>query len=253
MNEKFIGFFRLLSACRAPRCPICACLAEDNRRALDAILHDHVTDPETRRELYAAWGFCNWHATTLVGGSGGVTGAAILFEDLLRRCGERFTRCSPLVGRPPSLWARLAAAVTSGWSRPASVVDEYTGRSRCRVCVRLAQSGRVYVAAVVRFADDDEFTTAYAGSVGLCVPHLAAVVAEGRGAASVGALVGTTLRKWDALRADLSSFVRKHEYRATEAINDAEAEASRRAAEALTGLPHLFGNDLPRAGRIPET
>jgi hypothetical protein len=244
---KFIGFFRLLAACETGRCPICACLTDDSRRALDAMLGEHVTDPRTRDELYAAWGFCSWHASSLGDGSG-VTGTAILFEDLLRLCGERFGGFAPASPPRGSPWAWLIARLATPRARERipAVVSEYRARRRCRICVRLAQSERSYIDAVVAFADDQELRVAYDRSAGLCVPHLAAVVARGERSGAVPAIVNTTLRRWNELRGHLAAFVRKHEYRATGTITEAEAGSYRRAAETLAGLPQLFGNDLPR-------
>ena len=247
MTEKFVGFFRLVGACATGRCPICACLAEDSRRAVGAILGDHVTDPQTRVELYAAWGFCSWHATSLADG-GGATGAAILFDDLLRRCGERFAAHAPVAPARRSPWRRLVAKLSRPGRRHApAVVTEFRQRRRCRICARLTRTEQAYLETIVQFAGDVELTTAYERSAGLCVPHLTAVIARAPGSTAVTAMVGTTLQHWNTLRAHLAEFVRKHEYRATETISAAEAESYRRAAETLAGLPHLFGNDLPRS------
>jgi hypothetical protein len=247
VTGKYLGFFRLVGACATARCPVCACLADDSRRAVDAMLGDHVTDPQTRAELYAAWGFCSWHAVSLADG-GGATGAAIVFEDLLRRCGERFAVGAPTSPGRRASWRGLLAKLTrrGGQAAPA-VVSEYRERRRCRICARLAASERAYIEAIVQFAGDAELTAAYERSAGLCVPHLTAVVAHAPGAPAVSALVETTLHHWQTLRVQLAEFVRKHEYRATEAISPEEAGSYRRAAETLAGLPHLFGNDLPRS------
>ena len=89
VTEKFVGYYRLLEALDKPGCPICRCLLEDGRRHLDALLYEQVTDVETRRRLRAAWGLCNWHTWMLPTLGGGMTGAAILHEDLVRVCARR--------------------------------------------------------------------------------------------------------------------------------------------------------------------
>lgn len=64
MTGKFFGFFRLLDACAKSGCPACRLVEDDGRRYLDALVYEQVNDPDTRRCIRAAWGFCNWHTWT---------------------------------------------------------------------------------------------------------------------------------------------------------------------------------------------
>jgi hypothetical protein len=239
VSDKFIGYFRLVDACERTGCPVCRCLEEDSRRALHTLLDEHVTDAETRRRLRAAWGFCNWHAATLVDGAGAATGAAILFADLLRVCHQRVAHLRGDT-RGDSWWSRFRTG------RRSRFVIDYRSRPRCPVCAALGIAEKSYLDAVVDFADDPQFASAYERSTGLCVPHLMAMV-ERRGAATgVETIVRATLLKWQRLREDLEHFVEKHEYRNTEPITEPEAASWRLANEILTGRRCLFGNHMPR-------
>jgi len=89
---KFIGFFRLVDACGQPGCPVCRCLVADARQYLERLLYEQVTDPVVRRQLYASWGFCNWHAWLVRETPDPAFGSAILSDDLLRLAIQRFDR-----------------------------------------------------------------------------------------------------------------------------------------------------------------
>ena len=89
---KFIGFFRLIDACKSEGCPVCRCLEADTRHCLDTLLYERVNDPETRARLHASWGFCNWHGWMLRETPDSAFGSAILGEDLLRVLMRRFER-----------------------------------------------------------------------------------------------------------------------------------------------------------------
>lgn len=92
--DKSIGYVRLLDACRESGCPVCRLVTQDSRHHLTAILYEHVTDPDTRRRLRASWGFCNWHAWMLLGIENSPSGAAIIYEDLVRSLIDRLRRLS---------------------------------------------------------------------------------------------------------------------------------------------------------------
>lgn len=237
MSDKFIGYFRLVDACERAGCPVCGCLDKDSRRALDTLLYEHVTDAETRRRLRDAWGFCNWHAATLLDGSTAATGAAILFADLLRICHQRLDRLRSGPRR------RLSWSLFGTRRRPRLVVD-YRSRSRCPLCGALDAAEKSYLDAVVDFADDPQFGRAYERSTGLCVPHLVAMVGRRAAAAGVDTIVRATLRKWQRLREDLERFVEKHEYRNAEPITESEGASWLLASEILAGRRCLFGNHM---------
>jgi len=252
VTEKFIGYFGLLEACGRDGCPVCSCLDQQSRRAVGALLYEHVTDSATRERLRASWGFCNWHTWMLLDAESFATGAAILYEDLLRVCRERVDRLRD--GVPTSVPRRL------GWFRTGGrrarrllprFVEEYRTRAGCPVCASLRVAEAHCIAAVVEFADDPEFSRAYDESTGLCLPHLVVAVEQTTDAATLGRLLDTTLAKWEGLRGDLDRFVSKNEYRNTEVVSEQEADSYRRAFEVLAGRTHIFGNDLHGGRRSP--
>ena len=244
---KFIGFFRLMEACEQPGCPVCRCLAADARQYLGRLLYEQVTDPETRRGLYASWGLCNWHAWLLEETPDSAFGSAILSDDLLRLAIQRIERATGRAGakrRALDGWlGRLAP-------RPEPLLSRlYRRRRPCPGCRHTARSEDDYLRALVQFVDDPEVEQAYWMSHGLCVPHALRALALGDGSAGAHRLIERTVQKWNALRTDLQGFVAKHDHENRQPFTAAEADAHLRAIETLTGARGLFG---PYPGRIPD-
>lgn len=243
-QDKFIAFHRLLEACGERGCPICACLVADTRRYLSTVLHEHVTDPESRARLRAAWGFCNWHAWMLRETSDAAFGTAILGEDLLRVIARRLER-GPR--RERSLLGRLRAMVSR--VPVPDLARIYRRRPVCPACAEVAAAESHYLETALRFVGELEFQRAYEMSDGLCVPHALGALAVARGDAAGEALVRATLPKWALLRRDLAGFIGKHDHRNRAPFTESEAHASIRVVETLHGRAGLFGNDVPRGAR----
>jgi hypothetical protein len=243
VTERFIGFFRLVDACEQDGCPVCRCVIDDGRRHLDALLYEQVNDPETRQRLRASWGLCSWHTWMLREIPGAGSGAAILYEDLLRGVIQRLRR---LRDRSASraVWplAWIDRLLHPG-ARPA-LVGAVQRRRLCPLCIRAADAEARYVQTVLQSIGDPQFSRAYQRSAGLCVPHLLQAVERGRMGAPVTELVDRTLTKLGVLRQDLDRFVGKHDHRNGEPFTREEASACTRAFELLVGKPSLFGNDV---------
>lgn len=246
MTEKFIGFFRVVAACAAPGCPLCRCLVEDARRDLGALLDERVTDVETRRRLRAAWGLCNRHTWMLRTVGGAATGAAILHADLIRVAAERIGggRDRPLARPLRRLLRRLRPLRPAACAR-SSLVGRYRARARCPLCLQAADAEARYLQTVVDFGRDAELMRAYAGSSGLCVPHVMRIIERGGDTAALRPLIERTIEKWRALQANLEAFVRKHDHRSTEPVSESEASACERALAIVAGAPGVFDNDRP--------
>jgi Family of unknown function (DUF6062) len=252
MTDKFIGYFGLIDACDRAGCPVCRCITEDSRRALDAILYEHVTDLQTRRELRAAWGLCNWHAWSLLDAETVATSAAILYEDLVRECQHRVERS--VDRRARSMHSRIARlrALVGGSSAPFAppLVVAFRERPRCPVCDRLGVTEAAYLDTVADFADDSQFARAYQRSSGLCLPHLVSAVERNGARKEIATLIRSTLARWGDLRGCLERFVAKHEYRNTEPITDEEADSYRVATEVLSGSREIFANHMSRHASV---
>ena len=238
MTEKFIGYFRLVDACPQGGCVVCRCIEEDGRRHLDAILYEQVNDPDTRHRLHASWGFCNWHTWMLLDVPNAASGAAIIYEDLIRMFLHRVGRLRDRVPTAASVWGRLR-----GRRRPA-LVELHRRRRPCPVCAWCAEAETGYLLTLVRFVDDPQFARAYAKSDGICVPHMLSALELSAGTPGLACLLDRTLAKWEELRKNLDRFISKHDYRNCEAFTEAEASSYRRAFEMLGGRRGVWGNDI---------
>jgi hypothetical protein len=245
MSEKSIGYLRLLEACGRGGCPVCRHVRDESRGHLDALLYEHVTDPDTRRTLRESWGFCNWHTWMLLEVDTSLFGASILYEDLLRLAGDRLGQLEdrPRSTRLGAWFARLGARQP----RPA-IVERHERRPSCSLCVSAAEAERQSLLTLVRFMDDGDLQAAYASSDPLCLPHLLRAIDLTSGSPQLQQLVQRTREKWVKVRGDLESFIEKHDYRNQKAYSDADAASYMRAFEILAGAKGLFGNDL-LAGR----
>jgi hypothetical protein len=245
MSEKFIGYLRLIQACGHAGCPVCRHVRDESRNHLDALLYEHVTDPDTRRTLRDSWGFCNWHTWMLLEIDTSLFGASILYEDLLRLVGDRVARLDdrPKPTRLGSWWARFGARR----ARPA-IVERYERRPACSLCVSAAETERQALLTLVTFIEDGDLQAAYAASDPICLPHLLRAIDLAAGSPQLQRLVERTREKWAKVRSDLESFIEKHDYRNHTPYTDADAASYMRAFEILAGAKSLFGNDLA-AGR----
>jgi hypothetical protein len=240
-EEKFIGYLRLVEACQASGCPVCRCVIQESRSHLAAILREHVTDPDTRRAVRASWGFCGWHTGMLPEIEHAIFGAAIIYEDLLRRALEQTAGLA--VGERRPRRHRWLSALRLRPRQPGAA-ELYEGRPPCPACVTAAAAERGYLEALVRFIEDGDLHAAYTRSDGLCVPHLLTAVDVGGPRSGVPALVARTREKWRRLGDELGAFVAKHDYRNREPYTAAEAVASTRAFDTLAGARGVFGNDV---------
>ena len=251
LSGKFISFFRLVDACAAPGCPVCRCLLADSRQYLETFLYEHVNDPDTRRPLRAAWGFCNHHTWMLRETSDSAFGSAIIYEDLLRVVIQRFERQGR--GRAPespSRWRRLRRLF--GRNRRPILVELHDRRPMCPACREHIDAEQQYLQVVLAFVSDLQFERAYRRSDGLCVPHALQAVEMGpAGPAEV--LIAVTLPKWAAVRENLTTFIEKHDHRNTLPFTEADSTGSVRAFEALAGAAGVFDVHRSNQVRRPES
>jgi hypothetical protein len=240
VTDKFFGFFRLLDACVQSGCPVCRLVEDDGRRYLDALVYEQVNDPDTRRRIRGAWGFCNWHTWMLAETPNAPSGAAILYEDLVRSALDRLRR---LRDRPVMFHVRRLRRMFALRRRP-TIVELHRRRSACPACASGVEGERRYLSTLTLFVDDPQLAGAYAKSDGLCVPHQLAAVDLSPGTAELARLLDLTIRKWDALRGDLEGFIGKHDYRNRVPFTEAEASSYRRAFEVVAGRRGVWGSRM---------
>jgi hypothetical protein len=245
-----VAYFELRDALREDGCAVCHLLVTRSVAALDCILYEQVTDPDTRDVLAASHGLCNWHAWTLLQIPTGGSGAAIIYETLL---GRQLTTLELLhqTLQPRSLWQRLKARV---FKPPPSLpfVTHWRAKAPCPVCLqhRRLDEGS-YLRSLLDGLCEPEFSRGFQASFGLCLPHLLLAVEHERDHGALPILVQLQIQKLTAMRNRLRAVIRKFDYRfAAELVGEDGAEW-RRAIELFVGKPAVFGNERSQ-GSSPE-
>ncbi len=82
---------------------------------------------------------------------------------------------------------------------------------------------------------DPALTTAFAQSSGLCLPHLARLMAHGANHVHLPALLVAQQERLHALQVELQEFIRKQDYRFAHETYGSEADAWQRVVALFTG------------------
>jgi hypothetical protein len=231
-----MSFYNLRDALPQPGCVVCRLKASAVDRFLDGLLWECVNDPDTRRNIRQARGFCQEHAWRLVHG-GASLGATIIMRDVLHNVletleGGKFQALPGLSLRrvqealnkrqPSAATAELAAALTS--------------HSPCLACEQAATMEGVYLDTLLdHLLGEDGLLAAFQASDGLCLPHFRQALALVRDEAVFEALVSTQRAVWGQVVAHLDEIIRKSDYRFQDEARGEETGACRRAIAALVG------------------
>ena len=198
-------------------------LARSERRYIDMTLYEHVTDVQWRAEVRAARGFCALHTQRVLEVGRSALGVSLVAADILKT----LRAALPASDQSAGALGRLRSAL--GGARASSLRPQRP----CPICTYLADLGAVYVAALLDDLTTEEGRGAYAGSVGLCLPHL--LTAIDKGGAGLPALAAHQAQAWDRLENELNEFARKSDYQYSGEPITTERDAWRRALRLLSG------------------
>jgi hypothetical protein len=209
---------RLEEALRKPGCAVCRLEHEAALNAVDHLLWEHTNDPQTRREVRSAGGFCPDHTRLLVAmelsRSGPTLGVNLIYESLVRR-------------------ARQARA------------------AECPVCQQMKQAGMNVLSSFMQALEerDSRLREAYLQSDGICLKHLRGWLDEAgdRFPRATDFVLEDTLERLKKYRAEMLEFIRKQnwEYR-EEPLTPEERRAWLKVLTLFTGLPAgRFDHHLP--------
>lgn len=223
-----VGYHDLVEDLRKPGCPACHGANRAVWRYLDSLLWEYVNDPGVRAKLRASRGFCREHALTalaVASHQAAASGVAILYEDFLRHVRDEVIA----VGKGP----RRGGAR----GRRAPGMPPATGR--CPAC----KSADFVAANYLKILSEADADSVPGRAVrepgrGLCLPHLAKGLRVARSEEGVRRLVDVYLHGEADLRADLTEFIRKQDYRFRgEGFTDEQASSWARAVYRLVGEP----------------
>lgn len=223
-----VGYHDLLADLRKPGCPACHGGHRAAWRYLDALLWEFVNDPEVRARLRASLGFCREHALMLLAvasNRSAGSGVGILYEDLLRHVREGLTS------------AFRSRTRSAGRRRRRS--SERPVRGRCPACESANFVATNYARILATAPEDSPPIEGLRRPMrGICLPHLELGLRHARTEAQAARLVELYLRGEEELRADLTEFIRKQDYRfQSEGLTDAQATSWVRAVHRFVGEP----------------
>ena len=241
-RQPSIAYYELRDALQEDGCPICSLLVRRSLAALDSLLYEQVTDPDSRDALRLSHGLCNWHAWALLQVPTGRSGIAIIYETLLGYQLKELLLLQQTL-RPRTLWQRFTArlfkhTVSLPW------LSRWRTKAPCPICLQHTRLNEgSYLRTLLDGLSTPEFATRFQGSFGLCLPHLLLAVEREPAHVALPTLIHLQVQKLTALRSRLQEIMRKFDYRfAAELVGDDGAEW-RRAIELFVGKPAVFGNE----------
>jgi hypothetical protein len=146
--EKHLPYFKFVKSLNLPGCPVCNQVSASLDDWFENLLYESANDRPLRHRFDAEKGLCSKHAHRL-GASNDGLGAAIVYRNILELA-------------VTSLGKRSAPPINSG---------------ACVACDAEADAERRYVSLVADFLDEGELRSGLEAGDGLCMPHLAAVLA----------------------------------------------------------------------------
>ncbi|MDX6514780.1 MAG: hypothetical protein QOH73_446 [Gaiellaceae bacterium] len=181
----------MATALERPGCAVCAALAEDEARWMEAYWREAMFDDAARARFFDAGGFCHHHAWVLhrqAKAEGYGSAISFLYGNLARRDSDVLAR-----GK-----AKLLRR-----------------KARCRACTVMDETVERKAGFLVEVLEEQELRERYAAGDGLCYAHLA-LTAERAGKGVAAFLLEDWRARLELLRAGLAEYDRKRDYRFAE-------------------------------------
>ena len=231
----------LVEALQSPACALCEIARHNNPRYVETLLDESVIDVEQRDTWRAARGLCNWHAWMAVKTPQAAGSLAILYHDVLQ---HDLSQLAPVTtqngdGNRRSASRRFARRLRS-W------LHNWRTGPVCPACRTWREQERLYAQALLNDWQEPTLSEAFAGSVGLCWPHVRWLADWQSGHENLPVFLRAQAACLERLRYDLESFIRKLDYRFADEPYGSEADAWRRAAALYAGGAGWRGNAEPR-------
>ena len=219
----------LHNAYQDQRCPICSLNDNIERRYIDTMLYDQVTNVQWRAHIRGARGFCAAHTTRILQEGRSALGVALIADDLLKTLqGFLTAQPAPATGA----WGRLRGAAGGG-SR--ALARRLKRTEACPLCAYLLQQVPVNIRSLLQDLETPAGSARYVGSAGLCLPHLVMALDSGDPPGGLPLLIAHQQQGWKRLEAELGEFIRKSDYQFSGEPIGEERDAWRRAFRLLAG------------------
>lgn len=227
--------YELLKACRQSGCPVCRVEQAAVERYLSNLLFESVNDVPTRERLRASLGFCREHAQLAVEKNlGNALGFAIIYQDVINNILRQFDSesAAPTVARLPALLKRVPAQMGELLQK---ILYALTPHKHCVVCQQRDKTQQIVIPALLEALPTEEMKTALQNSEGLCFPHLKKTIESITDPAVSELLITLHRQQLEDLRAELTEFIRKNDYRFKDEGFGSEGDAWLRAIRKVTG------------------
>lgn len=224
----------LIEALQHPGCALCYLAQQKSQRYVETLLDNAVTDVDQRDAWRHAKGFCHWHAWMAITVPQASGSLAILYADVLRhetehlatlRTALRPARCQPWLSR------RLLAKRVQHW------LSVWQQRHACPACRLWHEQEQLCIAVLLGDWHDPTLQAAFTQSSGLCVLHIARLIAHGTTHTHLPAFLTAQQEHLQALQAELQEFIRKLDYRFAREPYGSEADAWQRVVALFVGIP----------------
>jgi len=208
-TSETLGNHDLFDAFAHPGCPVCHLSLGAVSHYMNSTNYDALGDPEIRARFEASRGFCNLHAHQWLD-EAFVLGTAQMFRDVIRSV-ERDLREQSF--RSHGLGRRMTSLLGGRNGGNASTSPVLQTARPCPACEVLKETESRLTRTLVKGLAEEPFRTAYAGSDGLCLPHLRTALGSASGRDAFDHLKARALATQEALLAHLDESIRKHDYR----------------------------------------
>lgn len=236
-----LDYYSLLDAFKHKGCPICFLLQRDAQRMLDAIFHEHVTEPEMHEIIRKRRGLCNAHGWQLTELRGHTLGMAILFRAAVDEALTISAAALPSTAASTAATSRLGRLLKKPDASATALDEALAPTGPCPICKGKAKTEREYQSTVAKFIGDEAFKAGYAASSGLCLPHFRGALSCASDPAATRLLVSMQSQKWQAIKDELSVLIGKYDYRRAQELVGDEGDSHLRAIRDMVGARGVFG------------
>jgi len=223
-KEKHSPYYNLIATFRDAReCALCELESSYIHHYFESMLYENVNNPDLRKQLNDAGGFCHRHAHLLLSFQDAL-GIAILYNDRIAYLCHFLDEIKNSSGR--SLHKRLET--------------EQNGYDNCPACTFEQETRKDKIDTFLEWLDEEELKREFESGQGFCKKHLIAVLKQTDDEKASAYIIDVHRKKYAQLLAELEEFMRKNDYRFIKDGFGKEGNSWFRAVKVMVGLKDAF-------------
>jgi len=228
-------------------CPVCYLTQQIVSKYLDWIAYESVSDLDIRARLRGALGYCSAHGQAWLQQSDTLA-TAIIYNDVFTQVRDILRGpLAALEGETPgsthagdTLMSKLRGVLPgspSGNETGQTIASALRPQEACPACVYSLEVEQRLVGAFAKGTGTADFMSAYQRHpVGLCLPHLRAILVAVRDRAILRDLLRAYYDRLEKTCAELQEVIRKNDYRYRSEPHGSEFSAPARSVGQAGGL-----------------